>query len=571
MPVVPRISSPQVQQAGMPNARSRVDASAESFGGGQSAANVGQAAQGALGTFQKFVAEEKQKADDVATTEAYTKLVQAKNRLTYDPEVGALSKTGKNAFGVINEYGSSFDKEADAIESELSSQTQKDMFRRIRGQQKSDFDGTLQKHVFGESKKFDEETTTSSIAVTRDDALQNYQDPERINQAIGMQRTLVMSHAARNGLPPEMVKMQLDDVTSKTHAAVVSRFLSNGDDLKAKAYFESNRQGVTGSDASHLEKALEEGSLRGESQRQSDMIIAKTGDMGEALKQAKGIEDPKVRDAATDRVKAHFAAKKAAESERTERLMTNAGNIIDKTGSIDQIPPEQWASLSPSEKSSLKTYAAHKREGTQPATDWQVYSDLKELAADPAMRNQFLQTPLMQYRDKLDDARFVELTNIKSSLRNKDGKAEAEMDGYRNDAQIVKDTLAAAGIKDPAQVALFHSKVDAEMARLQKANNKKASNEDVQRITDNLMVQGITSRTLLGVIPWTTKKKRFETTSDDKEFDVEAKDIPRIERQKIEEALKRRGAPVTDEAVKAWYDTKTTGKKPERFAIRGDK
>lgn len=561
MPVVPRLSSPQIQATGLPNARSNVKATEESFGGGQSAAAVGQAAQSVLGAAQKFVIEEKQKADDVATTEAYTKLVQAKNRLTYDPQAGALSKTGKNAFGVIDEYNSSFDKEADAIESSLSNQSQKDVFRKIRGQQKNEFDGTLQRHVFGESKKFDEETTTSSIKITRDDALQNYQNPERVSQAIGMQRSLVMAHAQRNGLPPEMVKMQLDDVTSKTHAEVVSRFLANGDDLKAKAYFEANRAGVTGVDSSHLEKALEEGSVRGESQRQSDALIAQSGSMAEALASAKEIKDPKVRDAATDRVKAHYSAQKAAEAERTERIMTSAGNIIDKTGSVDQIPPGQWATLSPSEKANLKTYAAHKREGTQPATDWQQFYDLKTLASAPESRTEFMKTNLMQYRGLMADAQFKELIETQTSLRKNDGKADAKLDGYRTNAGIVNDTLLAAGYKtspkpgtdDAEKVALFRSKVDEEMRVLQSQTGKPASNEEVKNIVDNLLVKTVTQKGFL----WDTTKRAFELSADEKKkMDAPVKDIPALERSKIEEALRRRNIPATDDKIRDLYNQK---------------
>lgn len=572
MPKIELPSGPQVREAALPNARVRIKADEEAFGGGRSAELANQATQAVFSDTQKLLYEEKQKADDVATTEAYTRLVKAKNRLTYDPQAGALTRTGKNAFGVIDEYGTSFDKEADEIEKGLSNPTQKAMFQKIRSQQRMDFDGTLNKHVFTESKKFDEETTTSSIATTRDDALRNYMDPERVNQAIGMQRVLVMEHAKRQGLPPEMAKLQLDDVTSKTHAGVLTRMLSNGQDLKAKEYFEMNRTGLTGAEAAHMEKALEEGTLRGESMRQSDALISSSADMSEALAGARKIEDPKVRDAATDRIKSYYASKRAAENERDENIMREAGNIIDKTGDYHKIPATQLALLSPQSKSSLQSYAEKKREGSL-ATDWQKYYDLKTLASSQVGSNSFLKMNLMSVREHMADAQFKELVDIQTSLRKNDGKAEKELDGYRTTAQIVDGLMRGAGI-DPtpkdtnasqAKVANeFRRRVELEMKKHAERTGKEPNRVEVQSIAEGLLVETITEKGIL----WDTKKRLFEA-DENAAIDVNPKDIPKADRQRIEEALRMEKKPVTEASIKTMYERKLRGMNQQGIAKRG--
>lgn len=555
MPIVPRLSGPQVQQAAIPNARSRVQVSEETFGGGQSLAAATQAAQGLLGQANKLVMEEKQKADDVRVKDALADLVRRRQDKTFNPETGALSRKGQNAFNVVDEYGTAFDKDIGEIEERLSP-AQRSTFHQLAQQQKVDFMGDLERHTLKEHTEYGEQVNQKLLAATRDEATLYFSDPVKVSASLAKQRGLIIDQGAKAGKAPEVVQQEIAEAAAQTHSGVLDRIISSGDDKAALAYFNANAPGF-GRFAAHAEKSLEEATLRGESQRQSDAIIAKASGMSEALASARGIEDPKIRDAATDRIKSYFAAKKAADSEREERIMTDAGNIIDQTGDYNKIPPSQLALLSPSQKSSLMSYAEKKRDGSL-ATDWEAYHDLKLMAASPALRGKFIQTNLMEYRGKMADAQFKELVETKASLMAKDGKAEERLDGYRTNAQIVGDTLAAAEIKDPAQVALFHSKVDEELARLQKQTGKHATNEDVQRITDGLVVQGVTSRSFFGL--WKNKKRKFETTGEDREFEVEARDIPRIERQKIEEALRRRGMPVNDDTVKALYDRKLSSK-----------
>lgn len=563
MPIVPRVTTTQVQQAGLPNARERVETSAEAFGGGQSLAAVGQAAQGLLGSTQRLVLEEKAKADDSWSKDAFAKAARARQEALYNPQNGALIRRGKDAFDVADQYGGAYDKTLDEIESTATNDAQRGMFKQIRNQQKLDLMGDLERHTLGETKRYQEETNRSALEVAKDDAVLNYQNPERVSASLALQKSLILSHARDNGQDAATAQDEYQKVTSQTHAAIIDRMLSNGQDLLAKKYYDANKAGLTHGVA-HVEKALEEGTLRGESQRQSDTIISESSGMGDALSKTRQIEDPKVRDAATDRVKQYYSAQKAAEAERTERIMTQAGNIIDKTGSVDQVPPGQWATLSPSEKSSLKAYAKHRQEGTQPETDWKKYYDVKTLASTPVGKDEFMKMNLMELRPHMDDSRFKELVDIQTSLRKNDGKAEKTLDGYRTNQQIVNDSLLAAGYRvnpkpgttDAEKDALFKSKVDEQMRVLQAQTGKAANNEDVQNIVDNLLIKS-TNDGFLSFLGIGRGKRAFEMNADERaNRDVNPKDIPALDRKKIEEALKRRNIPATDDRIKELYNRK---------------
>ena len=557
MPTVPTYSNPQVRQQGLPNARVNTEgASLEAFGGGESTARLGQATQGLGKQAFDLVLQEKQKADEARATDAYQQTVSLKNDLFWNPQKGAMTKKGKDAFGVVDEYTTEFDKGANDIESELENEDQKALYRRMRGREKQELEGLLTKHTYQESQNYESETVKSTLATQQQDAVLNYTQPGKVQESIKMQQALIQSNGAKQGKPPELVDLEMKKAVSDTHTAIVNRMLANGQDMTAKQYYEGNKDQFDAKDITLVEKAVEEGSIRGESQRQSDQIVAKAQDMPTALANARAIEDPKLRDATTERIKDFYSSQKVAERNAVEDLHRKATDIIDKTGNVDHIPPAQWAQFSLSERASLKSYAKLRREGTEPATNWDDYYSLKTLASTGATKDQFLKINLMEYRPKMSDTEFKEMTSLQASLRKGDENADKLLDGYRTDSMIVNDALAEAGI-DPTpkpgtpsslQVNTLRKQVDDQIRLVQQQTGKKASNEEVQKIVDGLMVKGVTKKGWL----FDTKKRAFELEPGER-LEIQAKEIPRGEKSKIQEALRRKNLPVTDQSVLELY------------------
>ncbi len=166
-----------------------------------------------------------------------------------------------------------------------------------------------------------------------------------------------MDRANREGRSPEWVKEQVGDAQSKTHAAVVQRMLANGQDQAASEYYKSIKDQIGGGEVTQVEKALEEGTLRGQSQRESDKIVAGSNNLTSALDQARKIEDPKLRDETTSRVKDFYTTKRMAENESKEQDYVGATNIIEKTKDFDNVPPGMLTKMSPAERTSLRNYA----------------------------------------------------------------------------------------------------------------------------------------------------------------------------------------------------------------------
>ena len=543
MPKVPRYEQ-QVREVGLPDVSSRVSAPIEAFGGGQADASQN------IGKFVATIDKIKDDADQVKALDAANKLKAQKTELLFNPQTGAYTKKGSNAFGVVDEYGKEFDKYAEGIEKDLSD-NQKRYFREAYGREKLDLDDSLSKHLFKESEEFEDQTVESSLAAHREDAVLNYTDMNKVRQSMLGQEEQIMKHAQRKGLPAQWVKLKVKDAESKTHSGIIKKYLADGNDTAAEQYFKANQDGFTAGDLEDVQTDLQEGVLRGKSMRASDVLFNKyQNSMSQAVSEARKIEDPRLRDETISRLKDNYALKEKADNERVENLHRSATDIIDQTGSVDKIPAEQWKQFSLSERSALKSYAKAKAEGAGIATDWAKYYELKiEMP-----RDEFINTNLVKYKPVLGDAEFKELSTLQAGLRKGDSRSSKQLDGYRTDAQIVNDALAAAGYKTGSgastaqkeKVNQFRKQVDDEVVRLQEQTKRKASNQEIQSIVDSLMIKGVTQAGIL----WDTKKRRFELDPGEEFQDIE---VPEADEKAITEALKSRGKPVTRDAVIKLY------------------
>jgi len=555
MAQVPVTQGPRVQQAGIPGVRVNNDAPLESFGGGAGNAEVFKSIGNVGLEASKVYEEEKKKADDSATTEYYAKLAQKKQQLFWDPKSGVMTQKGSNSFTAPETYGKQFDDYADELEKSLSG-TQIAMAKKIRMKEKLEFDGQILHHVSQESDKYQDETVKSGIMAARNDAILNYNNPGAVDDKIRLQESIY--HQTATGKPAALVEVEMKDIRSKTHFAVIDRMLDNGSDIQAKQYFEKVKDQLTGPDVDTVEKNLKAGTLAGESQRTSDQIFNSSRTMEDALTKALAIQDPKLRDETERRVKDRFAMKQLAIKNQEEQNSKSAGNIIDQTGNTDNIPRSVWNTFSVSDKSSLEAYAKHKREGTQPVTDWNQYYNLKTMASSPEMRSEYQRINLMKYRSNLADAEFKELVNAQEGLRKGDDKTAKLLDGVRTDAEIVNNALKQAGV-DPnskdeteaTQINSFRRQVDEKVIAVQQASGKKINSVELQKITDSLIVEGVTSKGWL----WDTKKRKFELNPGEK-LQFRLGDIPAQEKALIEQTLQRRGIPVTDDKILELYSRK---------------
>lgn len=525
--------------------RVSTDAPIEAFGGGKSLEAVNQATRGLAGDIVQIASEEKKKADDTRVQEAWVRMSEAKRNLQRE----AYQRRGKDAFGVVEDYGQAFDKEFEVIEKDLGNDAQREMARSIRAREKNEFLSQLEAHTAREAEVHMRQTTEATIAAAGEEAVLNYNNDQIRSEKLGLQRATLEQYTARMGMDREAADHHIKQELSKTHSSIVTTMLSDKQDMAAREYFEANKDLFSKDDALRIKKDLEVGSLRGESQRRADQILSKYGDMRTALAETRKITDPELRDETESRVQRYFSLQQAADRDREEKLYHSAFNFVDQKKELP--PPNIWNALAPEAKKSVKAWLEHKQKGTSPITDWEKYNDIKQIAATPESRDQFLKMNVMALRGSLADTEFKEIVNLQASLRKGDEKTAKELDGFLSKQQIVMNSLPADLRKDKEAVGKLMRKVDEEVAKQAGESKKKLTNREVQAIVDDMLVSGPIPGT--GIFGWfKTNKRAFEQTAEE-QIEIEYEDIPKTRRKEIEEALKIRGMPVTEERVLKIY------------------
>lgn len=553
---VPRYSPNQIDERPVSGPRVSVDAPLEAFGGGQSLQNVSNANRALNQQTLDIVVREKQNADQVMFLDADNQLAQKENDILYNKDTGALNKRGKDTFGLHDTVNDEFTKAAAEIEKNLKNDNQRASFRRSAQSRQMNLNKQIDVHVGQERRAFDDAQTQASIANDTNDAVLNYGDPVRVAMALENQRAKIIDKANRNGLPDEWTKMTTDQTFSKTHSAVIDQMLADGNDLAADQYFKENKDEILSDDRVKLEKALHEGAVLGDAQRNADEIFLKSDNRNEAFEKAKKIKDPELRKETEAQLERMFTRQSTAERQDSIRQFNLASDIVEQ-GS--KPPANIWANLNATQRGALDARLKQVVAGVQPSTDWATYYNLKTMASE--QKNEFTKENLMQYRHVLADAEFKDLANLQGQLNKNDAGAQASLNGYRTSKQIIDDTLISAGYKpnskkpdEMRRVANFRRMVDEQVSILQDQTQKKAKSEDIQRIADNLLINRIVKHGgFLGLSD--SNKRTFELSTKD----VAVDDIPVMERAKIESFLRRRQLPITQENVIGLYIKKLQG------------
>lgn len=532
MPQVPRLSGPQIEQARMPNIRVSTDAPREAFG-------LGAATTKTTESISDFAQKIKNDADQVAVMEAEKKLADFENRYLYDPKEGAFLKQGKDAFELPQRLDEDFTKEFSSISGELKNDVQRSAFQQRADQRRQQLERQTMQHVGAQIQKYDDQTTEALIDSEQNAAVMGYQDPQRIFQAIDRQKEAILKYGDRHGLPTEMIAEKVKQAESKTHASIISRMLTNGDDITAEAYYNANKPQIAGNHIEQVEKELEIGSTRGKAQRFADDVMNKGLSKEQAYQQASKIENPKVREATESRVAKMFAMKDEAEKEQQESLLEFAVNKFDKEGSIDDPKMVKVIqSMKPETRKALDSYV-----NSNPIRDdGVVYYRLRELAENPQTRDKFIKYDLTKELGNLSKDNWNKLIGLQRDLKNGGArsKAASELDGTLSDSQVMQDAFVAAGFKvsDKESFAKYRQKIDSEVIKYKQATGKKVINNDELR--------KITNEQLFKVV---TEKNTFWRDTVKPRYQIEIDDIPEQDRRNIEEALRANGKPVNDSSI----------------------
>jgi hypothetical protein len=430
--------------------------------------------------------------------------------------------------------------------------------RRTRAKRGLNLDLNLRRHVAGEMQEYEAGELKAFVGNGVASAVANARDPRRVGEELAAVTAKITASAPRLGLGPEATAAAVGAARTQIHVGVIGRLLDTGDDQKAAFYYHGDKDTpgamaqIDGKARGDIEKALEAGWLRGESQRVSDVILAAGGSLDEQRAKVRAIENPKLRDAVQDRVEHEAVVADRVAREAEEADASEATNLIEKSGRFDAIPPSLLARLPLGLRGSLRSYARAKAAGVPVETDLPTYYSLMTKAGTEP--EAFVTENLLKYRGKLDEPEFKQLASLQLALRNGErNKVDKDLAGFRTKSDILEDSLVQYGIDPKAKAGTADANAIAQLRRMldrrveaDQAGGVKVDNVTIQAHLDALLGQETTIPGSWWNI-WPGGKSFTDTKGS--LLKTPASAIPEADRKVYEQVLAESGHEVTPATV----------------------
>jgi hypothetical protein len=517
--------------------------------------------------------KQREAADQTALFAYDNELSQWEAKALYDPQSGALMKRGQDAMTVPETVGAEFEKAANEIEKRVQPGRQARAWAELRARRRANLELVLRRHTAQEVERYQVGELNSFVKNRTQSAIANAEDQRRAEEDIAAAVDALQTQGPRLGLGPEQLQEQIQGVKSAAYVGAIDQLLANKKSAAAKAYYEEHKGDILGPERARIEKAIENGTIREEAQRETARILGEHPDDLEAQREAaKKIENAEVQDEVVSRLEHEDAVRtRIADDKKLERNKRFA-NLIDQGGDIYEDP--EWNNLSTPERDALMAYADRKTrkkpvDGHVASATW--YQQIRMATSDdPKEREKFYspsQNNLLALYDKLDESELKQLMDLQVTGAERISKEQrALLVNAATQNRIVDEAILSMGMdptpQQPGLTATGKQKVidqeatnrvlafrrtvrDAVMA-LELKQGKQATDEQVQLVVDQLR-KPIGSTRIKKSIFGDTYRPQYKFEIDD------VSKVPQDQRSQISDALRRRGLPVTSQAVIELY------------------
>jgi soluble lytic murein transglycosylase len=210
---------------------------------------------------QNAASEQMMLQNQVRVNDALNQARQKALDLTYDPQFGYLSQTGRGALertsgqALPDEYGGRFDEALAEIGSKLTPQ-QRRVFQGQAGGMAATFREGAARHMLQEGKSWALSVQDSTLKLAGDQAVQHWDDPRTINGGVdddgnqipGLVQQAQAAAYASSKLAGHDPSAAVLEAGSHVHAKVIEAALENGNPVYAQNYLQRYSKAMTGDD-----------------------------------------------------------------------------------------------------------------------------------------------------------------------------------------------------------------------------------------------------------------------------------------------------------------------------------
>jgi soluble lytic murein transglycosylase len=222
---------------------------------GRGLQRFGAAAEDAAVRVYNVQEKERQEFDTLRAEDAYNKLRERQVSLMMDPDKGFLARRGAAAIApdVVPTYTNGFNAAVSEIEQSLTSNEQRQMFRRRAGNAEAEYRNALARHVLDQSNSYARSVYEGTLAVETDNATRDWQNPYTIQMSLERIDGAVQRETKRLGIVGDAAAAVLQDARSKVHSKVIMSALDAGNSAYAQAYLKHNAAQINAPDLLDLQ------------------------------------------------------------------------------------------------------------------------------------------------------------------------------------------------------------------------------------------------------------------------------------------------------------------------------
>lgn len=267
---------------------------------------VGRAMQGVSAEIGEVVKKMELEDDNTAVSAARRALNDWEREAVYNPETGAASKSGRDAFGVGKELTKSFDEFAAEVAKGLKGDRQRQAFTDIANSRRQQVLEWADRHVLREREVYQAGEFEASQKSYRERAAlkaATATTPQQMGEVaaeIGLMRSQLIDFYRSKGKGDEARDAALFAATSDAHAGVLRTLITSGRTKEADEYFKANQKSIDERD-----RAV----LAGDIRKRADAIEANTAvnDVWSTLGPKK-LTEPVVLRTMIETIRAKYAA-----------------------------------------------------------------------------------------------------------------------------------------------------------------------------------------------------------------------------------------------------------------------
>lgn len=540
MPRVPTVSQPQVQLAALPGVRQQTNIDPDAFGAG-----LGRAVSGLGNVAGDIYAKERQKADRASVRAAKVEAMQWEQSSLYDREKGAFVRSnGRDAAGLSDRVAADLQLRRNEISGKLTNDAQRAEFDEWADNWELNVMRDVSRHTARKIEAYENEQFKAEQQSLMDRAASRYDNPAAVGEALGEAEYSLQQRAAEQGWSPERLKVELAATRSDMMVNVINGYQAAGRDIEARKFFDANKDQIRGEVRDDVENKVRLGAIKAESDALSRELASKYGSISAARSALDNIKDIDLRDATKSRLSSIYAERESARNKAERDASEYAYQWVASGRSPESMPASIRQTIGARGMVTMRNYSQSVSESRQPRTDQQVYLPLLEQATKNP--DAFGKTDLFRYADRLSKSDLLQLLGAQKEINS--GKRGPEMTYLDSIEKSARNKFLRSNGKDPnskganktAGLDEFMQAVQSEINQVEVSTGKKASRDEIERISDRLLIQGVT-------------EKRWYGDKVSPAYQIKASDIPASMRAQIVQELQRRGVPVTTGNIQAMF------------------